>query len=81
MILSLKWKFVFIDIGNALINAKMPRLVYLEIPVDHPNAGKRYTHVFKLNRALYGTTDAHKLWNDELWATLKEMGYSRTKSD
>ena len=59
----------------------MPRLVYLEIPVDHPDAGKRPTHVFKLNRALYGTTDAPKLWNDELWATLKEMGYLRTKSD
>ena len=58
MILSLKWKFVFIDIGKAFINAKMPRLVYLEIPVHHPDAGKRSTHVFKLNRALYGTTDA-----------------------
>jgi hypothetical protein len=36
---------------------------------------------FKVTRALYGTIDAPRLWNDELANTLTSFGYKRAQTD
>jgi hypothetical protein len=69
------------DVSSAFINAPMKRKVYIEIPHDHPDQDKNQKYVFQLNRALYGTNDAPKLWNDELTKTLLELGFIKTISD
>jgi histone deacetylase 1/2 len=48
---------------------------------EHPDQDKSKQYCFKVTRALYGTIDAPKLWNDELSNTLIELGYIRLKSD
>ena len=81
LVLTLKWKFVTIDISTAFLNATLKRDLYIHIPSGHPDEDKRKTMCFKVHKALYGTVDAPKLWNDELNSTLSSMGYTRLKSD
>ena len=52
LILTLKWKFIMIDVSSAFLYAELEREVYIEIPRGHQfYEGKMKTHVFRLQRA------------------------------
>ncbi len=67
LILTLKWKFMMIDVSSAFLYDKLNCKVFISIPIGHEEyEEEERTHVLKLNRALYGCTDAPKLWNYDI---------------
>ena len=79
LILKLSLVYVTLDVKSAFLYATLPRPVYLKIPKGMYTDGK--THALVLKKALYGLPDAPALWNSHLTKTLKDLGYSRCKTD
>ena len=79
LVASLGWTYYICDVKNAFVNAKLTKPAYIKIPFGVP--GDRRTHVWKLNKALYGLRRSPAEWNRELTKTLLSMGFRKTVSD
>ena len=69
-----------VDISNAFLNADLDEDVYISIPEGYP-MGHRGSHVFKLNKTLYGLAVSPRRWYEELSSTFYEAGFVRSESD
>ena len=68
-----------LDISNAYTNGVLVEEVYMQQPEGF-HFGKP-GWVLRLCKALYGLKQAGHVWNKTLHATLRDMGFTRLKSD
>jgi len=76
---AMDWEVHHVDVKTAFLNAKMDKEKWIKLP-DGTEPGKA-DEVFRLNRALYGTKQAGRLWGIKLDKELKAMGAVRSKVD
>jgi hypothetical protein len=71
-----------IDVSSAFLNAPLKEEVYMEqLPgFEHPKF-PRQSHVYKLNKALYGLRQAPREWNKTYTEQLKGLGYEQCQTD
>jgi hypothetical protein len=81
IIISLNWEMVFIDISSAFPNARMKRLLHIQIPQDYPGDLDPREFCLLVQGALYGSPDSSKLWADLFGETIEPLGYERAQSD
>ncbi len=87
-------KIVTADVSGAFLLAKPVRDIYLLMPKDltcdllklYPGVYDKYVNAdgsmwTKADRAIYGTGDASKLWNDLVHETMTTNGYRRNPYD
>jgi len=73
------WEIHHVDVKTAFLNAKMDKEMYIKLPDGVEDGDSR--EIFRLNRALYGTKQAGRLWGMKLDKELKEMDASRSFVD
>jgi reverse transcriptase-like protein len=61
------------DVVNAFVNAKLPFRVHMRHPHGYAKQGKH----LRLLRALYGLRASPLLWQQDLTATLKKLGFEQ----
>ena len=71
------------DVTNAFTEAKIDAVVYVEPPEgDYTGTGRDgKPRVLKLRKALYGTKQASRLWQQHLRSKLISMGFTQSKHD
>ena len=69
-----------LDFTTAFLNAPLDECIFMEQPEGHV-IGDARTHVWKLDKALYGLKQSPRVWNKEVDAALRALGYSPTASD
>ena len=78
----MKLKTVSIDFFNAFAQVDMPKdsSIYIECPKSYePVNGEDL--VLKLNKSLYGWTEAPHLWYEKLKSVLLDGGFTTSKVD
>jgi len=73
------WEVHNVDVKTAFLNAKMDKEMYITLPVG-AEPGEE-DDVRRLNLALYGTTQAGRLWGIKLNKDLNAIGAVRSKVD
>ena len=73
------YELVQLDIKTAFLNADIDEDLYMEVP-DGVDVD-RTVHVVKLLKALYGTKQAPKVWNDHINNQLLTLGFTRCHKD
>ena len=63
-----------LDVKRAFLYGKARRPIYLRLPPEDPQA-KGGKVLGRLLRSMYGTRDAPQIWQEELRATLQQMGF------
>lgn len=78
LVLSLKWFHRHLDVKCAYLYGQLDREHFMETPKGFvfPSGTARVSHVFKLNKALYGLHQAGRQWHSELESTLISLGFS-----
>jgi transposase InsO family protein len=81
-----KLRLVQYDVSNAFTQAAMDDVdLFVEPPPGHEEweyiNGKRVSKVLLLKRALYGTKQASRLWQETLRKALEEIGFEQSSSD
>jgi hypothetical protein len=77
------WKTRQIDYVQAYTQADAPLdNLYVKVPrgVEVEN-GKREDYVLKVNKNVYGTHQAGRVWNKHLVNKLKSIGFTQSKID
>ena len=71
------------DVTNAFTQSDIDAVIYVEAPPGNftPKDSKGRPKVLKLQKALYGTKQASKLWQDTLVRHLKSMGFHQLWND
>jgi hypothetical protein len=69
-----------VDVVQAFLLAPHPGEVYVAQPEGFVITGKE-NWVYKLNKAVYGLRESPRLWNDELDAYLKSLGFVPSVAD
>ena len=71
------------DVTNAFTQSDIDAVIYVEPPPGNftPKDSKGRPKLLKLQKALYGTKQASKLWQDTLVRHLKNMGFHQLKYD
>uniref|UniRef100_A0A834RK08 Retrovirus-related Pol polyprotein from transposon TNT 1-94 n=1 Tax=Sarcoptes scabiei TaxID=52283 RepID=A0A834RK08_SARSC len=69
-----RWKVNHIDFGNAFLNGKIDREVYVKPPAPYHEEGK----CWKLKKSLYGLKQSPKIWNQTLSDQLLKFGLTRS---
>ncbi|MBW0509435.1 hypothetical protein O181_049150 [Austropuccinia psidii MF-1] len=68
------------DIETAFLHGEMDTTVYVKQVKGYETAGKE-NWVWKLNKSLYGTKQAPRMWQLKLCSTLTKCGMTKAKSD
>ena len=68
------WRILGLDVACAFLYADCVRKLYIELP-EMDKEAKSGNKVGLLLKALYGTRDAPKLWQEELKKTMEELGF------
>ena len=77
--IQLGMKLTQYDISNAFLNGTLKEEVYMDFP---PGYGKgKEGKCWKLLKGLYGLKQASRLWQETLYAALKEIGLSVCKTE
>ena len=76
-----EWKTRQIDFVLAFPQAKQECDMYMEIPRGCNVGGSKEDYVLKLNKNLYGSKQASKLWYDYLKRGLRKRGFKQSKAD
>src|SRR5579859_4810537 len=72
------WELRQMDVKGAYLNGKVQEEIYMKQPAGfNDGSGK----VCRLQRAIYGLKQAGNVWNQEFNNTMKELGYTRLRSD
>jgi hypothetical protein len=81
--IAVQWELCVhqMDVNTAFLYAKLEEEVYLEAPDELKPRMRMKDGVWKLKRCLYGLKQSPKGWNDEIDATLKQMGFYKSKVD
>ena len=75
-----KLKLEHFDITNAFTQADIDADIYVEPPKGYATKGKDgQTQVLKLKKALYGTKQASRLWQQSLRDKLLSLGFKRAQ--
>ena len=81
-------KLTQFDVKNAFTQAKMDDVdIFVEPPEGEEFQefevvnGRKYSKLLHLRRALYGTKQASRLWQDELRRFLTNLGFVQSKAD
>ena len=70
------------DVSNAFTQADIDAEIYVESPKGYESKGRDGKYrVLKLQKALYGTKQAARLWQETLVAKLKAMGFTQSPND
>ena len=70
------------DVSNAFTQADIDAEIYVEAPKGYESKGRDgKNRVLKLQKALYGTKQAARLWQETLVAKLKAMGFTQSPND
>ena len=71
------------DVTNAFTQSDIDAVIYVEAPPGNftPKDSQGRPKVLKLQKALYGTKQASKLWQDTLVKHLKSMGFHQLQYD
>ena len=71
------------DVTSAFTQSDIDAVIYVEAPPGNftPKDSQGRPKVLKLRKALYGTKQASKLWQDTLIRHLKTMGFHQLKND
>jgi len=72
------YKNVFFDYGGAFLHSDMDVILHIECP---PGLDLPPGTMVLLVKSLYGTKQAGLLWNKDLTASLKKMGFKQSKYD
>ena len=75
---ALNWKITAGDVSTAFLHAPMTETIYVTPP---PEYYKGKDVLWKLKKAMYGLKNSPKLWQDHFASTMKELGYTRMKTD
>ena len=76
---QLGMKLTQYDISNAFLNGTLKEEVYMDFPPGY-SKGKE-GKCWKLLKGLYGMKQASRLWQETLYAALKELGLSVCKTE
>ena len=76
---QLGMKLTQYDISNAFLNGTLKEEVYMDFPPGY-SKGKE-GKCWKLLKGLYGLKQASRLWQETLYAALKELGLSVCKTE
>lgn len=68
------------DVKTAFLNGELKETVYMEQPDGYKVKGKE-THVFKLNKAIYGLKQASKAWYDRIDNVLTDLQFRKSLSE
>jgi hypothetical protein len=66
------------DVKAAYLNANLKEDLYMKAP---PGFKIPDGHVLKLKKGVYGTKQGGRIWYEDMWGTLSELGYTRTEAD
>ena len=76
----MKWKINHMDVKNAFLNGVVEEEVYVEQPVGF-ETHDRETHMYKLNKALYGLKHTPTTWYSRIDSFLTSLGFNKSKVD
>jgi hypothetical protein len=78
--ISAGWSIRQIDIHNAFLHGTLFEDVFMSQPLgfNHPQFP---SHVYKLQKAIYGLKQAPKAWFSKLSSRLLQLGFCRSRSD
>jgi hypothetical protein len=76
--LALNWNVTAGDVSTAFLHANCTEDIYVWPPTEYYPQGNV---LWKLKKAMYGLKNSPKLWQDHFAATMKDLGYSRLKTD
>uniref|UniRef100_A0A2N9F121 Reverse transcriptase Ty1/copia-type domain-containing protein n=1 Tax=Fagus sylvatica TaxID=28930 RepID=A0A2N9F121_FAGSY len=74
------WDIRQIDVKNAFLHSSLSTPVYMHQPPGYIDP-KHPTHVYQLNRALYGLKQVSRAWFDQLSTFLLSLGFHSSISD
>jgi hypothetical protein len=69
------------DVETAFLNAELNEEVYMEIPEGYEVKNRNNNTVLKLLKALYGTKQAPREWNNKINSTFINLGFKRMKKE
>ncbi|VDB91614.1 unnamed protein product [Peniophora sp. CBMAI 1063] len=75
------WHLVGLDVKSAFLYGDLDEEIYMELPEGFEGQQGTAGKVAKLRKALYGLKQASRVWNEQIDAALKELGYARTYAD
>jgi hypothetical protein len=75
-----QWHMQAVDVKTAFLYGKLDEEIYMQQPQGFLVKGKEKL-VWRLTRALYGLKQAALAWWKELDASMKQMGFTRLRSD
>jgi len=75
---SMKWDIKQFDVKGAYLHGLLQELIFMDQPRGFDDGSGR---VCKLIRTIYGLRQAGNVWNRELNAAMKEIGFIQLKSD
>lgn len=73
------WEIEQVDISCAFLHGRLEEPIYCEIPEGFE--GDRKTHIFKIERSLYGLKQSGRQYNKRLDEHLRSKGYTPLKCD
>ena len=74
-----RWHVQQMDVETAFLNGEMREEVYMRLPPGVSGAGTR--RVWRLRKALYGTKQASRVWNEHVDSTLRSLGFAPCRSE
>jgi hypothetical protein len=80
LVAKMKWKLHQMDVKTAFLNGVIEEEVYIEQPQGF-EVEDRKTHVYKLNKALYGLKKAPRAWYGRIDNFLTSLGFTKSKVD
>jgi hypothetical protein len=83
LVVAIRERCVFkqLDVKTAYLHAKVEEDLYMKIPINITAQIDSSKYCWKLNKALYGTKQGAKCWNDEISTTLKKIGLRQSCLD
>ena len=72
------WDIQQVDIKGAYLNGQLKEEIYMKQPTGYEDGTKRVCILFRL---IYGLKQAGNVWNEEFDQTMKNMGYTRLRTD
>jgi hypothetical protein len=69
------------DVKTAFLNGDLDEDIYMQQPDGYRAADDQASHVWKLNKSLYGLKQAGRAWNKKMDQALIELGFKPLQTD